>query len=370
MNTRVVSGVKRFNFLPYRLNRFYTTPVLCFFYSQKETMPRLYPHIMCIILSGWSVGATSAQVPAAIRGGGIPTAHLADTPRLFAKDVISTGDFTFNTSFTPDGRTVFFSKATINWGYIAIYASTREHGNWSKPEPVAFTGVYRDTDPFVSADGKRLYFSSDRPLEGKPYVEYDYHLYYVSLQGKDPGANVVPVNVPLLPGMKISYPSFTASGDLYFSSTDTTLRDADVYVSPFRDGAYQTPERLSFNAPNVVDFDPVVSRDGRFIIFSRMGGGLGSVDLWISFRSGDAWTTPLNLGAQVNTPGADGAPGLSPDNKKLYFCSYREKSPRPAYKDGKLDAAELDTLFHSTANGMRQIYEIDISDLISFLHAK
>ena len=332
-------------------------------------MTSVYPRMMTIILSGWAMGAAVAQVPAAMRGSGIPTAHLADTARLFAKDVVSTGDFTFNASFTPDERTVFFSKSTVNWGYIAIYASTREHGHWGKPTPLTFTGVYRDTDPFVSADGKRLYFSSDRPLEGKPYVEYDYHLFYVPLLGQEAGTTAVPVDVPLPPGMKISYPSFTATGDLYFSSSDT-LHDSDVYVSAFRNGTYQTPERLSFNDPKVIDFDPVISRDGSFLIFSRLGGGLGSVDLWVSFRAGDAWTTPLNLGEAVNTAGVDGAPGLSPDNKKLYFCSYREKTPRPVYKDGKVDAGELDTLFHSTANGMRHIYEIDISDLISFLHAK
>ncbi|HTJ11659.1 MAG TPA: hypothetical protein VL547_06530 [Dinghuibacter sp.] len=290
-----------------------------------------------------------------------------DSARLFAPGVISTGDFTFNASFTPDGRTVFFSKATINWGYIALYSSTERRGVWSKPIPLPFTGIYRDCDPFVSADGKRLYFSSDRPVEGKPYADYDYKLFYVPLGGTEPGGNPVPVSVPLPPGMKISYPGFAANGNLYFSSADTARHDVDIYRCVFRDGAYQAPERLSFNDPGIVDFDPVVARDESFVIFSSAGRkGLGSVDLWITFRDGDTWTTPLNMGPKVNTAGADGAPGLSPDNKKLYFCSYREPSPRPA----QASPEATDALFHSTANGMRQIYEIDISNLISFLHPK
>jgi hypothetical protein len=303
-------------------------------------------------------------------GQDISAAHLSDTARLFGKDVISCGDFTFNTTFTKDGHTVFFTKATVNWGYIAIFTSTEKHFEWSTPEPVPFTGTYRDTDPFVSADGRRLYFSSDRPLPGKPYVEYDYHLFYVPLDGHKPGSDPIPVKVPLPAGVHISYPTFAANGDLYFSSVDS-LHDSDIYCARFQDGAYQMPERLAFNDPKFFDLDPVVSSDESFLIFSSLGRkGFGSLDLWISFREGDDWSTPLNMGPKVNTAGADGAPGLSPDNKKLYFCSYRENSPRPVYQDGHPSAIAVEALFHSSSNGMRQIYEIDISDLISFLHAK
>lgn len=321
-------------------------------------MPPFHPRFALMLLLCFALKASFAQ--------------LADTPRVFGEGVISNGDFTFNTTFTPDGRTVFFSRSTINWGYIAIFMSKQEQGVWGKAVPVAFTGTYRDTDPVVSADGKRLYFSSDRPLSGGQYTDYNYHLFYVPLQDGEPGSAAVPVDVPLLPGMKVSYPSFTAGGDLYFTSSDTATRDGDIYVSTFRDGVYHTPERLPFNDPKIIDFDPVVARDGSFVIFSSIGrkGGLGSVDLWVSFHSGDTWTTPVNLGPHVNTALNEGAPGLSPDNKKLYFQANRQKTPRPVYKDGKMTADALDAVFHSTANGLPHIYEIDISDLISLRQDK
>src|ERR1700677_2094073 len=80
------------------------------------------------------------------------TAHLADSARIFGKGVISTGDFVFNAAFTPDNKTVFFSKATVNFGYIAIFSSVWNGSSWAEPKAVSFTGFYRDTDPFVSAD--------------------------------------------------------------------------------------------------------------------------------------------------------------------------------------------------------------------------
>lgn len=52
--------------------------------------------------------------------------QLNDTARLFGKGIINTGDLNLNASFTPDGKTVFFSKATINFGYIAIFFSTKK----------------------------------------------------------------------------------------------------------------------------------------------------------------------------------------------------------------------------------------------------
>ena len=293
----------------------------------------------------------------------LATIHLKDSAHLFGRGSVSNGDFTYNTSFTPDGNTVYFSKATMNWAYIAIFYATREDDEWSTPRPVSFTGVYRDTDPFVSPDGKRLYFCSDRPLQGKPFKDFDYHLFYVELKGNaaDPSANASPTPVPLpLPeGMKLLYPSFADNGDLYFCASDSS-NDSDIYSCAFVDGAYQPPVRLPFNDKHLVDIDPVVARDESFIIFTSVNRkGFGFVDLWVSFKfkRDNEWSAPINMGNKINSPGRDAAPGLSPDNKKFYFSATRETvKERPTHET-------IDSLLHSPADGMPQIYEIDISDL-------
>ncbi len=43
---------------------------------------------------------------------------------------------------------MYFSGATINFGYIAIFYSTYNGRNWSVPEIVPF-GVYQDTDACI-----------------------------------------------------------------------------------------------------------------------------------------------------------------------------------------------------------------------------
>jgi Tol biopolymer transport system component len=290
-------------------------------------------------------------------------AKLADSSRIFGENVVSTGDFEFNASFTPDGNTLYFSRATANFGYIVIYRSTRRNANWCTPAPVSFTGVYRDTDPFVSADGKRLYFSSDRPAHGEPFKDYEYHLFVVALTGNTVVSEPALVDLPLPAGVKPSYCSFARNGNIYFFSVDSA-GDADIYRCVMKDGAYMAPERLGFNKSQFFDFDAVIDPDERFIIFTSTNRkGYGSGDLWVSFKKDNAWSEPLNLGAKINTKGNDNAPGLSPDGKTLYFSSFRENMDRPVYKGGKPSAAAVSALLHSPRNGMRNIYSIDISDL-------
>jgi len=305
-----------------------------------------------VLLAGF---CSVAQVQAVVR--------LSDSARLFGRDVISTGDFEFNASFTPDGNTMYFSRATINFGYIAIFYSTYNGRNWSTPETVPFTGVYRDTDPFVSADGMRLYFDSDRPIKGMPYKDYDYHYYYVNLDGNRVISDPEPFTLPLPVGMKPSYLSFTDAGDAYFFSVDSS-NNADIYCCEKKGDSYGPPILLSFNSKKYFDFDPVIAHDGSFIVFcSNNRPGYGSGDIWVSFRSGQAWTEPANMGPKVNTKGNDGAPGLSRDNQTLYFTSFRETNMRPSYSKNKATTAAIEALLHSVADGIRHIYVISIADI-------
>jgi Tol biopolymer transport system component len=293
----------------------------------------------------------------------IPQVQLKDSARIFDKDVISNGDFVFNPSFTPDGSTLFFSKATINFGYIAIFYAHKKGNSWTTPEAVNFTGIYRDADPFISADGKRLYFSSDRPVDWKPFTNFDYHIFYVALNGNKVISEPALFNLPVPAGMKPAYLSFADNGNAYFFSIDGD-NDADIYMSEFKNGSYQAPVALPFNDKKIFDFDPVIARDESFIIFcSSTRKGYGSGDLWVSFKKDGGWTAPENMGDKVNTKGNDGAPSLSRDKKKLYFSSFRETMPRPVYKDGKITTGALNELLHSTKNGIRSIYEIGIEGL-------
>lgn len=68
-----------------------------------------------------------------------------------------------------------------------------------------------------------------------------------------------------------------------------------------------------------------ISPDGKLLYFTGCNrpGGLGSCDLYVSRRVGNAWGTPRNLGAQVNTSGWEAQPALSADGSTIFFVSNR-----------------------------------------------
>src|SRR5689334_24763876 len=84
-----------------------------------------------------------------------------DTAVMFAPGIVATGD-AFASTYTPDGRTVVFTKFAPPRP-MTLMTSSLINGQWSEPTALPFSGTYRDLDPAFSPDGTRLYFSSARP---------------------------------------------------------------------------------------------------------------------------------------------------------------------------------------------------------------
>ena len=68
-----------------------------------------------------------------------------------------------------------------------------------------------------------------------------------------------------------------------------------------------------------------ISADGRILIFTSCYGRetFGSCDLYVSYKSGDAWSVPENLGSNINSGAWESQPSLGADGRTLYFVSDR-----------------------------------------------
>ena len=88
-------------------------------------------------------------------------------PRLFGDGIISTGDDEFGGSFAPDGKTVYFSRSAPHSYLYAIYESHWVHGRWNHPTVTPFSGHWTDSDPVLSPDGTRMYWSSGLSSGGR-----------------------------------------------------------------------------------------------------------------------------------------------------------------------------------------------------------
>ena len=79
------------------------------------------------------------------------------------------------------------------------------------------------------------------------------------------------------------------------------------------------------------DGQPSLRRDGLELYFYSTRpdpDALGGPDLYVATRASvrDPWSTPVNLGPNVNSPGGDTRPFLSWDGTQLYFGSARPES--------------------------------------------
>ena len=78
---------------------------------------------------------------------------------------------------------------------------------------------------------------------------------------------------------------------------------------------------LPFNGADFETVHPSISANGDALYFaSDREGGMGGMDIWVAYKTGDNWSEPINLGRSVNTPGNEVFPYISAGGT-LYFSS-------------------------------------------------
>lgn len=97
----------------------------------------------------------------------------------------------------------------------------------------------------------------------------------------------------------------------------------DLYESIFYDGKWMKPRNLGARVNTKYwESQPSISANGDELYFaSNRPGGLGESDIWISHRDSLGWSSPINLGAPINTNGKEESPFIHPDRKSIYFRS-------------------------------------------------
>jgi hypothetical protein len=286
----------------------------------------------------------------------------APSPEMVGEGVISTGADEFGGSITPDGGTIYFNRNVSRSYLYIICVAHQRHGQWAAPAIAPFSGHYRDSDPVLSPDGKRLYFVSDRPWPGQKAPNFD--VWVVDLDGPHP-------NEPRhLEGAINSeaneyFASEAADGTLYFASARAGgTSDCDLYRARRVDGAYPVAETLGpdVNPPRTASLDLIVAPDQSFIILGSFGqrpGSVGDSDLFISRQHDGKWTTPESLA--INTTAREYSPRLSPDGEWLLFASERGLPTEP--RDDPRTYDELLKRTQLPRNGLGDIYRIRLRDL-------
>jgi len=157
-----------------------------------------------------------------------------------------------------------------------------------------------DYAPTISADGKTLFYVSNKP--GSILKESDDASHDFWVAKKENRLDTVfqkPFNLD-------------PSNALGVAGVNTVLNEGAASLAADRQSLY-------FTACNRPD-------------------GLGSCDIYKTTIDGDKWAKPVNLGKNVNSKNFDSQPSISPDQSRLYFISTR-KGPN---SDGREDIKNFD----------------------------
>lgn len=95
-----------------------------------------------------------------------------------------------------------------------------------------------------------------------------------------------------------------------------------IYSSKKEGGTWSEPQPIfPVNDEDYADCHPAISIDGDKLYFaSNRPGGKGGMDIYVSYRVGESWSEPVNLGEGVNTSGNEAFPFVHADNS-LYYAS-------------------------------------------------
>jgi Tol biopolymer transport system component len=282
--------------------------------------------------------------------------------RLFGEGIISTGDYETHPAFSPSGDTLYFLKGLPDANFFSICVSFRRNGQWSKPQVVPFSGRWLDADPFVTKDGKTLYFVSNRPVKEGEAVKPDWDIWKVSISSGNWG---VPVHLdsPFNSSSSEYFPTLADNGSLYFGSGRPGGKGrSDLYVCRWVNGEYGEPENLG-DSINTADneYEPYISPDERFLIFmATRPNGLANADFYVSFRVNGVWSKARRLPAPVNSDATEWGGKMGRDGR-FYFGSARNKITDALPE--REDIQRFDLRLHSAGNGLGDIYSIDWKDI-------
>jgi len=179
-----------------------------------------------------------------------------------------------------------------------------------------------------------------------------------------PGDTSIQNPIIFSPDFRFAYPcdaiSFNISYDkMYFTRKDKAEKHEKIYMSDYTGGRNgkgtwsDATRPLDFCTGDFVYTHPALSGDGNMMIFaSDREGSYGGLDLFITRKAGEKWSSPENMGKLINTKSNELYPFLDNSNN-LYFSS----EGHPGY--GGYD------IYVSKYNGKRWEEPVNLTKLVN-----
>ncbi len=204
-----------------------------------------------------------------------------------------------------------------------IYVSTKTKTGWSKAKGIGnkINTIYHEATIGISPDGQTILIYKDDMGDG--------NIYSTILNGDIWGT---PIKLNDNINTKYWEPSafISANGKIiyFISNKPGGYGGRDLYMSNLTaEGDWGKAENMGPNINTPYDEDsPFIHPDGVTLSFSSNGHNtMGGFDIFTSLLSPDGnWSEPVNVGYPINTTYDDVFYTVSPNGRNAYFSSFRE----------------------------------------------
>lgn len=233
---------------------------------------------------------------------------------------------------------------------------------WHNPILLPFCDSFSYLEPFLSNDGKRLYFASDRPKTESDTLKSDFDIWYVERKVRN-GEWSKPVNI----GTNVNsennefYPTLADNNNLYFTmEANFGLGKDDIYYCEWNGTSYSKPILLNKNINSEgYEFNAFISKDENILIYTKYNAkdGFGSGDLYVSKRNEQGeWKAAENIGNKINTQYMEYCPFYHLPSNTLYFTSKRDNLSPKTFKG----LEQFQEYISGSENGLSKIYKCKI----------
>ena len=176
-------------------------------------------------------------------------------------------DFTIS----KDGKEAYFSIQSPSQEISQIVVIKKENGKWTEPQILPFCDENQYFEPFLSPNGKKLFFASNRP---NSFKEKNFDIWFVERKNeKEKWSEPINLGTSVNSEMNEFYPSVSDSGNLYLTiDSPTGLGKDDIYMAKWNGTTYEKPQLLNENINSSgYEFNAFISPKEDFLIYTKYG---------------------------------------------------------------------------------------------------
>ncbi|HZY25829.1 MAG TPA: OmpA family protein [Bacteroidales bacterium] len=250
---------------------------------------------------------------------------------------INTNDDEYWPSITADGHTLMFTRQVNvinNPGFRGIvqedfYISYLVNNVWQKAlnAEAPLNSMENEGAQTLSSDGNYMFFTGCNRAGGMGSCD----IYFSAFKN---GKWTQPSNVgpPINTNHWESQPSISADGKTLFFSSNRPggFGGKDLWVSRLNENnRWGVPKNMGSNINTAGDeMSPFIHFDGKTLYFASDGRvGMGGFDLYMTRMKDDStWTEPQNLGYPINTYNDEMGLIIESAGQKAYYSSTKDKS--------------------------------------------